>query len=218
MQTDCPASIQACRLRVARLDPTTRAPVSGATAGYVTDAFTEVRFAPEIETGTVIEVKSACGALHNPYRDPDTVKRLTITVILENPDPELHELFTGAGLITSGGNSIGMTGSRIGSAPNHVSLECWSKAVIGGTQAATLPWLHWAFPDVQLQMGEKLMDNAQQLSTFTGFGVESPAAGWANGPFNDWPVSASPLLAPWGVFRDANIPAAACGYTLVPAQ
>jgi len=220
MQVDCPVSIQACRLRVARLDPTTRAPVSGATSGYVTNAFTEVRFAPELETGTVIEVKSGCGDLHNPYRDPDTIKRLAITVILEAPDPELHELFTGSGLVTATGNTIGMTGQRFGSQPNHVSLEVWSKAVVNGTQDSTLigltplPWLHWAFTDVQLQMGEKLLDNGQVLNSFTGFGVENPA--WDDGPFGDWPASASPLLASWGVFRDANIPASACGYQNVP--
>jgi len=212
MQTDCPVSIQACALRVTRLDPITRRPVDGSDAAYITNAFTEFRFSPETDPGTLIETRTSCGDLRR-YRDPETVKGLSVALITEGPDPELHELLVGASLIASAGATIGMNGQRFGAVPNHVSLEVWSKAVVGGRQASVLPWLHWAFPDVVVQIGERLLDNGQALQPFTGFAIENPL--WGQGAFNDWPPGGTPLLSAWGVTRSATLPTSTCGYVSV---
>lgn len=214
-QLNCPASLQACAIRVARLatDGTTPA---GATNAYITDKFARVTAKPVNQAGNDVTVLSACGGVAYNYRTRDTLKRLDVELEILNPDPELHELLVGASLITTGGNSIGATYPRTGVLPTGgISLEVWTRAILpSGTQDTTLPWFRWAFPATYWEMGDRQMDANPMSVVFTGFATENP--GWGNGPWNDWPGGSLASVAGW--FRDSALPTPACGYTAVPTQ
>ena len=61
----CFGSIQACRLRVGRLD-SGGAPSPGASNLYVTDALIQIQTSYEIEAGEEFTQKNGCGAITRP--------------------------------------------------------------------------------------------------------------------------------------------------------
>lgn len=212
----CAGSIQACMMRVSRLDAAGTTPVS-ATGMYVTDALVRMVASPEIEAGEEIVVKNACGVNALSLKSGDQTKRYNVELGLVNPDPELIELLVaGTLLVLSGPDSVGFGVPRLNTVPtdNGVAIELWSKAVIGGVQATTLPWWRWAFPRTyQWKHGERNWENAAMANVLTGIAVENAAFG--NGPTNDW---TGPTDRAYAGMRVATIPTSVCGYQAVPTQ
>lgn len=216
-QPDAPASIQGCALRIARLDAAGATP-AGATNMYTTHLFSKLDFNANIDAGQETLIRNACGLLAFSPKDKDQVKRFDLALDLLIPDPEIHELLVGAQLITSGGQSIGYTAPALGVpiADNGVSLEIWSKAIVGNAPAGVRPWFRWAFPRTHWQLTNRTIDANAMTVSFVGFAEENP--NWGNGPNNDWPASASPLLRAYGVVRDDALPTVGTGYQATPAQ
>jgi hypothetical protein len=95
------SSIQGAAVRVTRLAADGSLAV-GATASYVTPAFTRVSFTPEFAEGGDIEEKSADGAVCVSFRTNDTLKRITLEVAICEPDPEFTEIIAGGTILTDG--------------------------------------------------------------------------------------------------------------------
>jgi hypothetical protein len=74
--------------------------------------------------------------------------------------------------------------------PNGVSIECWGKAILGGTQASYLPYGRWVFPGCRNFHEEaRAFDNAVMANMYTGQAFENP--NWGSGPFGDWQFDSS---------------------------
>jgi len=212
---DGAASIQACALRVARLAADGSTP-AGASNMYVTDAFARVAASPEVEDGEEITVPNACGKNVIAVKDADKITRLNITLELITPDPELLELLTGSQLIVATGNTVGFAYPKLNVplTQNGVSLEVWSKATIGGSQAAALPYWRWVFPKTyNWKFTEREWANNAMGNTVEGIAIENSA--WGNGPLNDWTGPSDRVLA---AVRDAGLPTTQVGYVATPAQ
>jgi hypothetical protein len=118
------------------------------------------------------------------------------------------------------GASIGSYAPRLNTYPVDfgVSLEFWSKALIGGSQAQTLPWFRTGVFQSFWEPSDDTFDNAANPTKYMGFAVEN--LGFGTGPGRDWfggQVGVMPSAA-MGSYRDfalPAIPAAGGGYVPV---
>jgi hypothetical protein len=222
----CYGSLQVCALRVAALDAS-GAPLPGASNGYVSDSLIQASVSLELETGDDFTLKNGCGAICQTFRDCDRIKRAAVDLELCTLDSELIALLIGAGTLftdTGTGDAIGyeLPSSAI-DCPDGVSLELWTKAWDGASQAAA-PFLgapsyyHFVFPKVRWQMGDLTMENEIMSIPLTGIADENPGMD-ADGPFDDWNadiILAGGFTTVGGWFLDDTLPTAACGYIAVP--
>lgn len=87
-----------------------------------------------------------------------------------------------------------------------VSVEVWTKAIIGGNQATYLPWFHWVLPKCWWQIDERAAENADMKHPLHGLAMENPNYG--QGPAGDFPDFASPLSRAWARYRSNDLPTA----------
>ena len=215
---DDSSAIQLCGLRVSRLDAT-GAPVVGATHSFVTDKQVSLAFNPVNREGTEIEVVNGCDAVITDFKGADAFKRVTVTLTLGTPNPELAELLAGFALVTGAGNTIGASYPAVGAAPpNGVCLETWAKAWLGGGPPTALAYWRFVFPRVVLSPSDETLENAALAQVFTGPGSEN-ANITANGPHNDWPAGLTTEERAVSYWRDATAPpAAGSSYVATPVQ
>lgn len=218
----CFGSIQACRLRVGRLDAG-GAPSPGANNLYVTDALIQIQTTYEIETGEEFTQKNGCGAICQTFKEDDKIKRVTLELQLCQFDYELLEMLLGATLITSdlvtpgGAIGIDLPPSTAG-AQNGVSMEAWTKAWDGGEQPVSALgdplYHHFVWPKTTWVPGQRTLESGILVVPVSGIGTENSTIG--DGPANDFPI--------WGpegaelVFLDDTIPDAVCGYQTLAAS
>lgn len=222
----CFASLQACALRVAKLDAS-GAPLTGAGNGYVSDALISVQVSVDVQAGDEFIQKNGCGSIAEYFKDCDHVKRVTFTMNLCQLDAQLISMLTAGSLFSSGGNAIGFQYPGVSDAcPNGVCFEVWTKAWDGTQQAIpafTSPdaaYWHFVFPKTTWTLGNIQMDNSIMVVPVTGQGLENSVIS-ADGPFNDWPsavASAGGVTKVGGVFLDDTIPTAACSTIAVTSS
>lgn len=208
MANDCLAQLQACAIRVARLEAD-GSPDPGASNLYTSDALVTLTVTPEIEEGDEFIVKNACGSACVNFKDCDRYKRFTLSMEICTPDPELHEILAGGTVLTSGA-AVGYAVPALGASdcPNGFSLELWTKRIdSSGAQDADFPWARWVLPRAYLVLGERTFENGPLGNTFTGYAIENP--NWLDGPLNDWPVASTRAIQ-W--LPDTDIPEPSCGY------
>lgn len=190
---DYAASVQAVGVRVTKLDGS-GAPITGATSSYVTRAFTRASWTPEYEEGEEIKTIGADGTICIQFKMPDVLKEVAFELEICNPQPELHEMLAGGTLLTEGGENIGWASPDVGDTPNMngVSVEVWSRAVVGNRIATVNPFWRWVFPFVQTRMeGDRALENGAMASVFSGKGYGN--AGWDGGPSGDWTWPTPPV-------------------------
>jgi hypothetical protein len=187
--------------------------VTGASASYVTKKFVSLGFTPEYETGDEFTTKAADGSVCVTWKAPDTLKRVTLSIALCDPDPEFTEMISGGSLLSSGGSTVGYKAPLVGvdATPNGVAIEVWSIANVAGRQAATKPYWHWIFPYTQMHLaGERAIQNDLLATSFEGWGVGN--VGFGDGPAAPlWPFASD---APVAYARTTAIPAGT-GYQTV---
>jgi len=222
----CFGSLQVCALRIAALD-SSGAPLAGASNGYVTDALIQASVSLELNTGDEFVLKNGCGAICQTFRDCDRILRASVDLELCQLDSELISLLIGGGTLftdTGTGDAIGyeLPNSTI-DCPDGVSLELWTKAWDGSSQAAA-PFLaapsyfHFVFPKTRWQMGDLTMENEIMTIPLTGIADENPGMP-TNGPYDDWNVdvaAAGGITNVGGWFLDDTLPTATCGFVAVP--
>ena len=211
----CARIVQACALRVARLEPN-GVPDPGANNMYVSDALTQLVVDPQVEEGDEFTVKNGCGAICVNVKDCDRLKRLNVTLGLCYPDPELQELLAGGVVLTNvlpGDDAVGYGFPRLNEAacPNGVSVELWAKRYdSSGAPDSTFPYEWYVLPRVYLQHGGRTHENGPLAIEFAGFAIENE--NWFDGPENDWPVDSDRV---YQSIPTASIPTAACGYATI---
>ena len=177
MAYDNAASVQGVALRATKLaqDGT---PMTGTSTSFVTDAFMRFGFTPEYTAGDEVEEKAANGNVCVYYQGPDVLKRVTLSLAICDPSPQLHELLIGGSiLVPSGGGSnpdpIGYAGpeSGIDSVPNGVAIEVFSRAIVGGKPASVNPYWRWVFPFAKFRLsGDRVMENGMLATAPTAAG------------------------------------------------
>lgn len=212
---DCSGSLQVCALRVTRLEPN-GVPDPGAGNIYTTDALVLLTPTAVYTDGDDLEQKNGCGSICMSFKDCDRFKRVDAELQLCAPDPELHELLLGGDLISLAGDSIGFAMPEVGgSCHDGVSVEAWTKAWDGDSQATERPYWRWVMPRTYWRLGAKNMENALMTNPLTGFGVENP--NFFDGPANDIPdTSVSHRAFYW--FRDTALPTVQCGTSTLVAS
>lgn len=220
----CFAPLQVCAVRVAALTAG-GAPDTGAGNGYVSDAIIDATIGIELSEGAEVEQKNGCGAVCQTFKGTDSIKRATLSLNFCVLDLELIWLLTGGDLFTKAGDTFGWQPPQIADpAPNGVCLELWSKAWDGAQQAtpastaSAAAYLHFVFPLFKSQIGEFNLEGENfTVIPVDGFSTENSNV-TANGPYDDWPVEIAQgggITSAFGVFLDANLPTADCGFIAV---
>ena len=187
---DYAASVQGVAIRVTALDGT-----GGLIAdqSYTSKSFIRVSFTPEYEEGDEITEKNADGTVCVTFKAPDTLKRATMEIAVCDPDPILSSMLSG-GILLAGqiqpedaGDTasypLGWASAKVGEDPsgNGVAVEVWSRAVVDGKSAGTMPYFHWVFPYVKTRLsGDRVIENGLLANTYEGFGVGNSK--FAEGP------------------------------------
>lgn len=214
MAHDNASSVAGMAIRLTRLDAAGTL-VTGPSASYVTKKFVSLGFTPEYETGDEFTTKAADGSVCVTWKAPDTLKRVTLSIALCDPDPEFTEMISGGTLLSAGGKSVGYKAPLVGvdATPNGVAIEVWSIANVNGRQAAVNPYWHWVFPYTQMhQAGERAIQNDLLATSFEGWGVGN--VGFGDGPAAPiWPFAAD---APVAYARTTAIPTGTGYQTVTP--
>lgn len=216
MSTICIAERNACVLRVTRLGADC-APLDGPSDGAILAAIATINMTQDVQEGIKYEPVDACGTLVYTAEDPDTIKRLNLTIELHKADFEGIELMTDAALVLdAGGDTIGYSSpGPLTTHKNGVQLEVWTKT--SGSQGqcsndGTPAYFRHIFPRVLLRPGDRTFEAAPASHSFSGYGNANPQ--WTD-VWADYPGVAgsfdiqSPHIQ---VLDPAGLPAAACGY------
>lgn len=225
MSQACFTSVDVCAIRVSKLTSAGMAD-EGASNGYVSDSQIKVDIGLEIEEGAEFIQKNGCGQIITIVKEPDKIKRATLSLDLGKLDFELLQLMCG-GILHSdtSARGIGYQPPAVsGGQPDPIAFECWAKAYDDDNQsvpAFTSPnvaYLHFVLPFVRCTQAPFTLENGITVFTVTGNGSENSALS-ADGPFNDFPARIAEgggISRVYGVFLDSNIPTASCGYVSVP--
>jgi hypothetical protein len=184
---------------------------------YVTDNLVKIDFNPEMETGQEISNKNAAGNLCVVWRSPDLMKRLTLSLDVCVPDPELEVLLTGGELFTTGVdpdqvvNGFAYPSLMVDPTPNGVSIEAWTRYVVNGYQPPEQPYMWWVWPRAYLRKGNRTIDVNAMESHYEGFAGENPS--WGTGPDQAWNWLSGRVLA---VAFTNTVPEVKCGGQKVP--
>ncbi|QEM41556.1 hypothetical protein SEA_FORZA_89 [Gordonia phage Forza] len=184
--TDHASSVQGVALVVSRLTPT-GAVATGPKSAYAVSTFMKFGFTPEYTEGDEVEEKAADGTVCVYFKSPDVLKRVTFSLTICDPSPELTEILAGGSLLTDGSETVGYAAPETGTnaTPNGVGFEVWSRAVVKGKQAAAGPFWRWVFPYANMRFtGERAMENGMMANEFEGWGVGN--ALYDDGPLGTW--------------------------------
>lgn len=218
MANDCLPSIQACAMRVARLNAA-GVPAVGADNMYVTAGLITLTATPEYRDGDEFEVVTACGDLGVNFRDRDRLRRLGVELNVVAPDPEFTEMLAGGEVLTDGA-AVGWAAPALLTAPTDygVSIELWSKRIgADGAIHPTLPYYRWVLPRGYYRVGAKNFQNGPMDNPFSGFAVENAA--WGTGPVYDWPETVeSGRVLQYLPVAASDLPTAECGYQPIVAD
>lgn len=146
--------------------------------------FTTTAFAPigvvtlPVSVSQTVTTTIAAGALVPVFVDTGTV----------NPVGTLPTSDTTAGP----GVAVGYQAPALGvvANPDGVSLEFFEKAIVGGYQAAVLPYWRILLPRCSnFHVMPRDVTNANMASVYEGQAFENPS--WGSGPFGDWQFDSS---------------------------
>lgn len=218
---DGAGTLFALGLRITKLNAT-GLPIVGAGNAYCTDALVKLELGLEYEDAKEVVQLNGAGIVCVNYRAPYTLKSGTIAGLqICQPDPNLLAFLIGGDTINDAAtpvpNQIGYRAPVVGveELPYGISIEAWSRAVIGSAYARTLPYLHWVLGQAYLTPAGTwtLAADAAMLPEFTGYSVQNPA--WGTGPLNDFLFPSDRV---WQYVREAALPNLSAGLTTVIAQ
>lgn len=216
MASDHAASVQGVALRVTNL-AASGAPAVGPKNSYVTDAFMKFGFTPEYTKGQEIEEKGANGGVCIYYQAPDVLKRVTMSLEICDPSPELTTILTGGNALLPqvGTDPVGYAAPVTGvdANPNGCAIEVFSRAIVAGRPASVNPYWRWVFPYAKMYLsGERVMENGAMGNAFQGWGVGNTQYG--QGGAGDWNY---PTDRAYQYARSATAPVSINDYTAVAA-
>lgn len=206
MAQDNAFSVGGVALRISRLaaDGTL---VKGASAAYVTKKFVSINFTPEYEAGDEFTTKNAAGTICATWKQPDSLKRITLSLEVCDPDTELHQILAGGQLLSKNGRSVGWASPQVGedATPNGVAIEAWSYAGLDGKRAGQDPYWRWVFPYAQVRpSGERALQNGIMAVNFEGWGVGNTGFGTGPDTTDPWSYASD---RPYQYVRTSTVPA-----------
>lgn len=219
----CVSPIKGTVLRMVKLDAC-GVPVTGASGKVVvSDGFVQVGQSPQYEEGDEFLQRNAAGALCINEKDPDLLKRITLTVDLCTVDPEMMELALTVRLLSIGSPLVTGAGFALkeGASANHYSLEVWQRIAGAGacTPGGLQQYLYNAWPNVgNGRLGDHNIANEPSTIQFVG-DTFAPSTLWGDGPGTgtSWITPATVAAGEhWlaGVTTTAP-PTSGCGSTLL---
>lgn len=206
--TDFASSVQGLRLRITPLEEDGTKVASGHV--LVTEGFMSISFSPEYEDGDEIAEKAANGRVCVSWKAPDSLKRITTSLTICSPDPEVTAVLSGGDLLwDASDNLIGYKAPEVnGLLGSPVCLEVWSYANSNGKAAAGLPYWRWVFPYQILRFdGDREFSNGMLANEFTGWGIGNDQL-----TLSDWAYGG--LDRPFAYARESTLPAV--GWTGTP--
>lgn len=217
---DGAGTLFALGLRLSKLDAN-GLPLVGANNAYTSDALVKIEIGLEYEDAKEVVQLNGSGIACVNYQAPYTLKRGSISGLqICQPDPYLLQFLLGGDVVVSTGASPAVIGYRaplvgVEENPNGVSVEAWSRGVVGSAYARTLPYLHWVLPQCYFTPSGTwaLAADAAMLPDMTGYCVQNP--GWGKGPNDDY---LQPSDRVWQYTREATIPTLDAGPIAVVAQ
>lgn len=220
MAYDGAGTLFALGLRATKLDAA-GLPIVGAQNSYVSDALVKVEVGLEYEDAKQVTQLNGTGVACVNYQAPYTLKRGSIAGLqVCTPDPNLLQFLIGGDTISDSAtvpNQIGYRAPQTGveETPNGVSLEFWTRAIIGSSMAGTLPYFHWVLPKTFLIPSGSwvLGGDSAMLPEFDGYSVQN--SGWGTGPNDDFIYPSDRV---WQYVREAALPNMDAGFVPVIAQ
>lgn len=205
---DGAGSLFALAIRVTMLDAA-GAPVVGEQSAYITDALVKAEIGLTMNESEQVTSLNGTGVACVNYQAPASVQRGSVGGLqICQPDPVLKKFLLGGDLIMSAGPTPAPIGYRAPLAnvpqnPNGVSVEMWSRAIIGSSFAAALPFIHWVLPKCTLAPAGTwaLAADAAMTPEFEGYSEQN--AGWGSGPEDDWEYPSDRV---WQYARVAALP------------
>lgn len=219
MSWDGAGSLFGLGIRVTKLG-VDGAPLVGLQSSYISDALVKAEVGLEYEEAKQVTQLNGSGIACVNYQAPYTLKRGTVSGLqICQPDPNLAQFLLGGDVIndaTTPANQIGYRAPLTGQEeqPNGISVEVWSRAVIGSGYAASLPYIRWVLPKVYVTPSGTwaIAGDAAMTPEFEGYSVQNP--GWGSGPADDWDYPSDRV---WQFVRVAAVPDFDAGYVEVPA-
>lgn len=219
-------SLQACALRVTRLLSTGAIDAGNMTGTYISDAFIEFSFTPDLAEGDEFEQKAATGIVCKKATFPDQLTGLDVSLTLCDTDAEVLEILGAVpAIIDTGGMAPdtigavfggGSTGTCGSGTTSPVALEVWTKAWACNAQDGTNPYIRWTFPFTEWTLAADAFTVTNDFAFITVNGVARPNQLWpATGRTDD--VSVGDYSDQLGGYElDTACPTAACGYSATP--
>jgi len=217
MAYDHAGSLFALGVRVCKLAADGSVP-TGATNCYVSQSMIKIDIGLDYNTPNAVTQNNGSGALCMSYQAPSTVKGGTLkNFTICEPDPNLLQFLLGGTVIEGTGSpapDIGYQAPAVGVAPvpNGVSIEFWTRAILNGAVAASLPYLHWVLPRATINLSSEFTaeEGNPLLPVFDGTLAENSM--WGTGPNSAWTGDSSRV---WQWKREATIPDLSVGMVTV---
>lgn len=211
MAANCYRLLRFLRTRFAQLD-TDGTFLAGSENLYITDTNISLAIGYNNEAGDDFTQKNGGGGICYSLLEPDKFKNLTFALSFCDHDPEGQKLLIGGTLITDGGDTIGVSLPRVGTAGNEdgVSMEGWTYNITGSGIDPSFPYVKHIFGKTRWAPADKTLENNPIVNDFTGVGYE-------NTMYFDGPADEDPFLTEdqWGTlyawYGTNDIPDPACG-------
>jgi hypothetical protein len=220
MSYDGAGTLFALGMRATKLDAS-GLPSVGLKNAYVSDSLVKIEIGLEYEDAKQVTQLNGTGVACVNYQAPYTLKRGSIAGLqICQPDPNLVEFLIGGETIVDASTPPAEIGYRapatgVEETPYGVSLEFWSRALIGSAIAQNLPYFHWVIPRAFLipSGSWSISGTEAMLPEFDGYSIQNPA--WGTGPNDDFTYPSDRV---WQYVREAALPTMDAGFVPVVAQ
>lgn len=211
MAVNCGVSFGLCAVRVTKVDAVGNA-VGGAGNTYTTDKSISIGLSPNIEAGNTFSLRNGCGCSISRFKSNDVFNWFEFTFADGALEPEMMALMLGQETIADGADKVGMHfGSALACDEDEpaVGLEFWTKHIVGSSQDATYPWVHWVFGKTVWQLGDNTAEEDFLQTALSGFSRTNER--WGSGPYGDGPPDGSDVVEGAYWKTDVDPPTATCG-------
>ena len=207
---DGASSIQGNLIRITKLAQT--GTVDSDWPVLTTNGFISASFSPEFEDGEEINQKAADGSVCVTYKADDSLTRLSFSLSVCSPDPEVMSMLAGGSALEDDSNNIiGYSSPAAGDIiSNPVAIEIWSTANLDGKPASDYPYWHWVFPYVKMRYdGSREFSNGLLSNEFSGQAIGNDALitdGLPNVAGEDFKIYKAALINPFSYVRTTGMP------------
>lgn len=210
MAVNCGVSFGLCVMRVTKVDAAGNV-VNEPANSYVSDKLVSIGLSPNIETGDTFSLRNGCGCSISRFKSNDIFNWFEFTFAGGALEPEMMALMIGAETIVDGADVVGLAfPSQLDCDEDEpaVSLEFWTKHIVGSGQDGLHPWVHWVFPKTVWQLGDNSAEEDFLQTALTGFSRTNSQ--WGGGPYGDGPPDDQDISEGGYWKTDIDPPTAAC--------